>query len=245
MEEAKSKVLVFDLEATGLKANFANMLAFGYQWYPDGKPKVISLLDTNEKCKECKRIDTIDDVELTRQAREILSSADMWVTWYGREGRGFDARFLNTRILEARLEPLPPIPHLDLYLTCRDRLLLHSNKLVSVQHFLQTHEEKTPLLERIWAKAKMGDVQSLKYINQHCKQDVATLAEVYTLMRPLVKNHPRVGKWGMCEKCGGRMRIREGRVLRPQMAKGIRTQCVECGGWQFMPAGRWEKAQNG
>jgi len=110
--QKKPKLLVYDIESSGLNANFASMLTFGYKWYgePHNTTKVISVQDTNGVCKCCNRVkDPSNDKALLEQVYPILSEADAWITWYG---KGFDEKFLQTRYLYHRLKPLPPcLPH--------------------------------------------------------------------------------------------------------------------------------------
>ncbi len=159
---------------------------------------------------------------------KVLESADMWVTWYGKQ---FDAKFLNTRVLDARLKPLPPTPHVDLYWTARMHLKLTSNRLASVQDFLQLKSAKSPLTKRIWRKAQAGHVASIKYIVDHCAKDVNVLQEAYDRLKPYVRQHPSI-KWLADREC----KIDSGRL----QSKGIiwqggkqmrRLKCNSCGAW--------------
>lgn len=236
------KILIYDIESSNLSADWGTMLCLGYEWYGTNKPKVISLLDTNTKCKGCKRIDTLSDAPLLEKVREILCEADLIVSWYGREGRGFDSRFINARLLHARLAPLPLIPQVDLHVTMRDRFKLGSNRLQNVQRFLQLSEEKTPLDMDQWQLARAGDIQGLKYVNEHCLADVRVLREAYTILRPWVLTHPRVKGWGttdtpLCPVCGAAAMLRRKRRMTRTKGIMIQYQCQECGGYDSRAEG--------
>lgn len=229
----KARILYYDIETTDLDADFGNMLAFGYKWAGDRKAHVISLLDTNKVCQGCGHVDAVSDKKLVKAAHAILTQADMWVTWYG---KGFDDKFVNTRVLDAKLKPLPPVPHVDLYFTAKHRLKLSSNRLASVQDFLQLPTSKTPLTKRIWRKAQAGHVPSIRYIVDHCQKDVMVLEEAYERLKPLIRSHPRVGDLGTCPTCGSsRLQrrgsyVRRNRELRRQVIEW-RVQCQGCGSW--------------
>lgn len=220
-----TRILLYDIESSGLKADFANCFCFGYMYHGEKHGRVVSMLDVDKPCRTCHRLDTAKDDALMPRIHKILSEADIWVTWYG---KGFDAKFLNTRILDAGLPPLPDVPHVDLYWTARSNLALTSNRLANVQEFLQSKTEKTRLTKRIWRRAQAGHVQELKYIIDHCQKDVEVLDQVYVKLRPYVRQHPRVAGANTCRVCGG-----------PQIGKGLRVttalgprqrlQCTSCG----------------
>lgn len=222
-----SRILFFDIESTDLDADFGNMLAFGYK-YLGGKPKVLSLLDSAPVCRKCGRVDAVDDKPLIVQAHKVLSAADAWVTWFG---KGFDAKFLNTRILDAGLSPLPDIPHIDLYFTARHKLKLSSNRLANVQNFLRLPTSKTPLTRRVWRRAQAGDVKSIEYIIDHCEKDVDVLEQAYERLKPYVSTHPRVAAVADCAVCGGPVQ-RRGYALSTLKGPRMRVQCTKCGHWE-------------
>lgn len=234
------KIVVFDIETSGLRADFSRMLSFGYLYYPSEKVKVISLLDTNPKCEGCGRVDATSDKELVKKVYPILAEADLLVSWYGREGNGFDAKFLNTRIIAAGLPALPHIPQIDLWVTSRTRLALTSNRLVNVQEFLKLHDKKTPLLKETWGRANAGDARAIKYVIDHNRADVLVLKEAYDILRPWVTNHPRVRGYGdmerpLCPVCGeGRMHIQKYRMTRAK-GKMVQWQCKGCGAYDSRP----------
>ena len=203
------------------------MVAFGYK-YLGGKAKVISLLDTNPICHKCGRVDAVDDKPLVAAAHKVLSAADMWVTWYG---KGFDQKYVNTRILDAKLPPLPDIPHVDLYFAAKHNLKLSSNRLANIQDFLRLPTKKTPITKRAWRRAQAGDVKSIEYIVDHCEKDVDVLDEAYTILKPYVRTHPRVGGIEDCRVCGGHVQKR-GYALTTLKGPRYRVCCVNCGAWE-------------
>jgi uncharacterized protein YprB with RNaseH-like and TPR domain len=223
----KPRILFYDIETTDLQGDFGNMLAFGYKWLGDKEAEVISLLDTNNLCHECQHVDAVSDKRLVQEASYILNAADMWVTWYG---KGFDAKFLNTRVLDANLPPLSPIPHVDLYFTAKCHLKLSSNRLANVQDFLNLPTTKTPLTKRVWRQAQAGHVPSIEYIIDHCEKDVLVLEEAYERLKPYVRQHPYLGKRGTCRVCNSSRLQRRGRV-NSRTGTFVRVMCKDCGHW--------------
>ena len=226
------RILFYDIETTDLDADFGNMLAFGYKWFGQKRPKVLSLLDTAPICKSCKLVDAVSDKNLIKAAHAILSQADMWVTWYGKQ---FDYKFLNTRIIDANLPPLPPVAHVDLYWTARLKFKLSSNRLASVQDFLRLPTTKTVLNKRVWRRAQAGHVPSIKYIEEHCARDVSVLEEAYMILRPYVRQHPRLDGRGACRVCGGLHLVRHGVRARVSTGPVFRLLCKACGHTEQRP----------
>lgn len=230
----KARILFWDLETTDLDADFGNLIAFGYRWAhdPPGRVTVHSLLSTNRVCGSCHRVDAVDDAPLVKLMHPILASADIWVTWYGTR---FDVPYANTRIMDAGLAVLPPVEHVDLYWQARHKLKLSSNRLASVQDFLQLRAKKTPLTKRVWRRAQAGDVASIEYIVTHCRKDVLVLEEAYMKLRAGVRTHPRVSGAGPCRVCGGRVESR-GLVVTKLKGPARRYRCVVCGSWDTRSA---------
>lgn len=235
------RILLFDIETTDLDADFGNMVAFGYRFLGDHTPpKVLSLLDFAPVCTGCGRVDAVDDKALVKKAWEILSQADMWITWYGKQ---FDTRYVTTRGVDAHFKPLPPIPHVDLYWTARFHLKLSSNRLASVQDFLRLKTKKTTLSKRMWRRAQAGHVPSIRYIVTHCRHDVACLEEAYQRLRPFVRQHPRIRGRDGCRVCGSEKLEKRGTSVTVNRGPQIRLRCQACGHWEQRAALRGEITQ--
>lgn len=222
-----AKIVLYDIESTNLDADFGTTLAFGWKVLGDKKAHTISLLDFCDPCKSCGKFDAHSDVALLERVWEILSTADVVVTWYG---KGFDEKFLNTRMLDAGLPPMPNVPHVDLYFTAKHKLKLSSNRLASVQEFLRLPVAKTPLTRNTWRAAEAGDAKALKYIEHHCLMDVEVLEGAYLKLRPFVRQHPRVNGYGPCRVCGAEVQSR-GIVLTAKKNEKRRVWCPKCGHW--------------
>ena len=74
------RLLFLDIETSDLKGDFGNMIAFEYKFKGEST-HVISLLDVNQHCRTCKRVDAVDDKELVKKAHGVLSQADVICTW--------------------------------------------------------------------------------------------------------------------------------------------------------------------
>jgi len=226
MTGSQPKILFWDIEATNLVANIGNILCIGYKILGE-KTKVLSVRNYKGF-----KADPTDDKRLVKDFAEILTSCDMMVTWYGKK---FDLPFLSSRLLYHGLKPTPSIPHFDGWYVAKYRLRLHSNRLASVQDFLELPSAKTPLSFRELSRSRAGHVPSLKSIEHHCYMDVEVLEQAYHKLKPYAgAYHPNLAALGyernICPACGGK-RIQSRGFMVAQTRVYRRHQCVECGNW--------------
>lgn len=226
--EEQPRVLFFDIETTGLKADFDHLLCCGFKFMDEKKPFVITIQDYPSK-------KPWDDSKLVKEIHKIINSADVIVSYYGRR---FDIPFINSRLIAAdssKFLAIPDSAHVDLWQTARYKLKLHSNRLASIVEFLALHNQKTPVKGRHWMEARYGDRDALKYIVDHCAADVLALEEAYILLRPLISKHPRmrVGGDGIpsCPNCGSQSVQSRGYNVMAGALRKRRLNCQGCGHW--------------
>lgn len=220
------RILSWDLECSGLNADFGIILCAGFKEVGKGKAEVYNILDYSE------------GGDLIRAERRLLKDistrlldCDVWLTHYG---TWFDVPFVNSRLLYHKLPVLPAnFSHLDTWKISRNRLKLRSNRLVTISEFLGTDEHKNAIKPEQWIRAMGGHIPSMNYIVEHCRRDVVVLEEVYNRLRPLVLDHPNRGLIdgrGGCGICGAdKLQKRGFHVTRTR--KYQRYQCSSCGGW--------------
>jgi uncharacterized protein YprB with RNaseH-like and TPR domain len=208
--------LLFDLETFGFdfSADKGFILCASYKWL--GQDKVTTI----------KYGGGTDDKELCRELARIIELADLVVTW---NGKSFDMRFLQTRMLKHRLGYLPPVPHEDGLLTAR-RSLKMRRSLDNVAKFFTFKEQKSPVSFDQWLEAGLGNPKALRYVINHCEKDVLVLEEAYKLLGPLSKVHPNVSaEEGRCPFCHSKKLQQRGRVYALRHYR-IRYHC-RCGRW--------------
>ena len=127
----KARIILWDIESYNLNANFGYVLCVGWKVLGEKKVNVIKISDY-----ELFDRDPTNDREVVREARDVLTDADAWVTWYG---GGFDEPFINSRLLNHGLSPMPPMgsAHIDGWKIARYKMTLNSNRLASVTAFLR------------------------------------------------------------------------------------------------------------
>ena len=221
------RVLAWDIESSGLAANFAVIICVGFKEVGGKKAEVFSTLDYDET--DILKAEKL----LLKDVSERLLDCDIWLTHFGTY---FDIPFVNTRLMYHKLPILnPSFNHIDTWKISRNRLKLSNNRLVTIQNFLKLDSEKNAIQPMMWLKALGGHRPSIKYIVDHCKRDVDVLAETYERLKPLVLDHPSAklldGRDG-CGVCGagpGRQQKRGFRVTRTR--KYQQYQCQGCGHW--------------
>jgi DNA polymerase elongation subunit (family B) len=218
------KVLVWDIESSGLVADFATILCIGYKFLDETKTHVLSITDYPQFEK-----DPTNDKQLIKDFLKVYTSADLTVAY---NGVLFDRPMLYAKIMEHKL-PIPPnIPLQDPYFCVKSNLRISRKSLQNVGYFLELSNEKTPVEGRIWKRASAGHRPSIEYIKRHCIADVKVLEECYLALRPLMRSHFRLSEdLGHCRFCNSDHLQSRGRAV--SKLKGIqrRVQCIECGGW--------------
>ncbi len=225
-----ARILFYDIESTGLQADFGTLLAVGYKWAGDKYVYIPAITDYPTF-----DADPTDDKRLVADFIEVMKTADMVVTY---NGKRFDQPYLYAKCLEHKIEIPPNIPHVDLYQTVRHNMKISRKSLQNVGYHLSLSAEKTPVEGRIWKRASAGHRPSIKYIVDHCAADVELLEEAYHRLKPLVRQHPRVGLLAACRYCGSHNLQRRGRYLAVVAGPKVRIRCSDCGGWESRPANR-------
>ena len=154
--------------AAGFCADLAYILVFGYQWLGE-EPK--SLQATKKQFKQ----DPLTDEHFIAHAAEIMSQADVIVTWYG---KGHDVPFLASRLAKHGIYLDTATKHIDLYDVAKKKLRLSSNRLDSVATFFGL-EQKMKVSPLLWADCWAGKYESLLEMAEYCRQDCKVLSQVY------------------------------------------------------------------
>lgn len=225
MTRQEPSILGFDIEASGLNADFGIMLCFGSKFVGRGRVEVLNILDYPGLDLIKKERNLLIDVS------KRLLSADIWLGHYSQR---FDVPFINTRLLYHRLPTLPAASaHIDTWKISRNHLKLRSNRLATISTFLGTEEEKNAIKPEEWIRALGGHRPSMGYIVEHCRRDIMVLEEAYLRLRPLAVDHPNRGilaKGGACPGCGSKDLQKRGmHITRTRQFQ--RYQCQKCGGW--------------
>lgn len=150
-----TRIVAYDLETSDLKTLMGRILCSSFLEIVDidflktvpkkYHPQPFTLRGDSDELRED---DPADDHKLAVAIRDTLEKYNAIVTW---NGKLFDNRFLNAKLLEYHERPLKIQFHYDPMWTVRNGLRIGSSKLVNVQKYLQLGEEKcvacdTPVL---------------------------------------------------------------------------------------------------
>lgn len=223
--DRKPKILLFDIEASNLAANFGFVYCIGYKWLDSKKVTILSIRN-HKKFLE----DPTADGDVIEEFRPVLREADIVVHHYGSK---FDVPFLQTRCFENEAQPLPEVACVDTWRIARFRMKFNSNRLDTIAKSAQLKVQKTPINNKAWVRAASGHLPSIKEIEHHCKMDVLVLEEVYKKLRPFANNHPTLSVlqgYNGCPSCTSRNCIKQG-IRAAGTTLKQQYNCKDCGRW--------------
>lgn len=233
------KIIVWDIETTDFKADRGELLCIGYQILGQKKVYCPRIYDFEDEWFNQK--DGLLDRQLLEHIVPILSDADMWVT---HNGKGFDLKFVNTRLMIQGMPPLPPIPHTDTYHNIlKNQTALRSRKLGYVAETMGFTQQKGKLTWNWWKQAMRGYQPAIKMIADYCQQDIRTTVELYEKFRPLHPGHPNLSLvfnpgQHSCPRCMSTRMEKRGRRTARRTGTNQRYQCKDCGGWSQTNVGK-------
>ena len=181
------RIIAWDLECSSLSGMVGRVLCCGFKEivHPDVKklkPYVFRGDDPKFYSK-----DIADDGKLVAAIRDELEKYDMLVA---HNGKLFDRKFLNARLLKAGERPLKSMFFADPMWVVRSHLRT-SSKLDNIQQFLGLEEAKTRITWDDWTRAISGDAKAMDVIVKHVVQDVKVLEEAYWRLLPLMRTLSR------------------------------------------------------
>jgi DNA polymerase elongation subunit (family B)/predicted RNA-binding Zn-ribbon protein involved in translation (DUF1610 family) len=238
MSVRKPRILLWDIEASNLVADYGWVLCIAYKWFDEPGVKLLRLRDC-EKFKSGK--DRTADGEMLKKFIAVMEQADVHVFWFGEY---FDLPFVTTRLAKIGIYDLPPVPFIDGWRISRKKLKLRSNRLDAVAKIVpkkpgQRKPEKLQPEPEHWCRANAGHIDALKVIEERCVSDVLVLEQNYEFLRPLATNLPNLSKLEGkreegCPACGGERIQSRGYALTAR-GQHRRYQCQGCAHWFKLP----------
>jgi len=207
-----------------MKAEVNSIICFGYKYLGDTTAQCINAWDFANWDE-----DVNDDSAICMMVYDILKDADAFVT---HNGRKFDLKVLNTRLMKHGFPPIAKKPHIDTLVVAR-RLSLYSNRLGDVSKFFGMEGKLDNGGWDLWVEVMQRDKASQKLMTEYCLQDVEVLNQIYNELRPLITNIPNYNMFntddrGVCPNCGSHKLINHGtRVAKTRIIQ--RYLCGECG----------------
>lgn len=205
------------------------ILSFCAKWLGSKRSEVIYHDSASNPNRE-------DDTELLKKLWTLLDQADVVVA---HNGRRFDVRKINTRLVTRCFAPPSPFVIVDTLEIAKRHFSFTSNKLQYLSDRLcaskkRLHGQFPGYL--LWKECLRGNPKAWAEMRRYNIQDVISLEELYLKLRPWMVGHPNLGNFGgdtsatTCPKCGSTHIHKRGSYYT-QVGVYQRYRCTTCGGW--------------
>lgn len=236
------RILVFDIETSLAVTTYKTFTLYPYRlphssitqeryihcaswsWLDEKRVYSVSTIDNGKHN---------DDRNVVKKLHSVLKGADATVTHNGKQ---FDHKILNGRILFHKLPPLHDMIKIDTLSIARKYFNFMSRRLDYLGQFLGVGQKIKTNIE-LWERCLAGDKKAIREMLLYNKQDVRLLKKVYAHMAPfadaiynrnLVNPAQGFARQGLCPLCGSR-HIRTNGVRYNRTTAVRRYQCNECG----------------
>lgn len=219
-DQHKPEIIIFDLETMPnpkealkvwpqlsnypgltLKASITSIICAGYKYLGEKTVHCINAWDFPEWKK-----DKNNDLRIVKALYEVLKNADAIVT---QNGKKFDWKYFQTRLMINGLKPLNKIPHIDTRELASRNLFLFNNRLNTIGEFLVNEKKLDHEGWDLWVKVFEDDKASQNKMTKYCKQDVRLTEKAFIKLRPFANNIPNHNHWSgdiltkkVCPNCG-------------------------------------------
>ncbi len=175
---------------------------------------------------------TRDDRCLMKPLWELLDEADIVIA---QNGRQFDIKKINARMIIHGYKPYSPIKIVDTLEAAKKHFGFTSNKLQYLAEKLaKTKKDRHndfPGLE-LWRECLKDNPKAWKSMRTYNPVDVISTSQVYETMLPWISNHPNVAAWiqdekPRCTHCGSTKLQRKGHSYT-QAGVYPRWRCNDC-----------------
>jgi uncharacterized protein YprB with RNaseH-like and TPR domain len=180
--EAEERIGSFDIEASHLKSDWGIMLSWALKVHDSDE--VLNDVITPKDIAA-----GIEDKRIVQSAVNAICGCDKVVTYYGSR---FDIPYIRSRALAHGIDfPFHGVvAHRDLYFVIRSKFgTMSSRRLENACRQILGSTEKTHLNTTVWRAALRGDKKALKYVDDHCRKDVADLERLYHRVIPFAKHN--------------------------------------------------------
>ena len=170
--EKNRSLLFVDIEASGLKGDYNSVL-------------VVSTKPYGARATSLHVNKVGSDKGVVAEAKELLESADAWVTYYG---KGFDIPMLNTRLLRHGLDPIKKRHHVDLYYTLKYGILTGRKSQGHLLSWLKLPQQKMSVSASDWSDMPSRTEEIMPTMIKRCESDVKGLEALYKRTKHLIKD---------------------------------------------------------
>lgn len=176
-----------------------------------------------------------DDKRLCRSLWALLDEADFVIA---QNGKNFDLKMIDGRMLQHGMLPYSPVRVIDTLLASRRRFRHPSHKLAYQASRLTDTPKSThknfPGME-LWTEVEKDNPRAWKEMLDYCEVDVRACEKVYMRQRPWIRSHPNMAVFveddePRCPTCASDRLQSRGRETTQQGAYR-RYHCQCCGAW--------------
>lgn len=202
-----------------------------FSWKPFGGSKSdVIYMDTSGKA------DPRDDYDLCLALGKLIDEYDFLIA---QNGKRFDLRKINARLIMHGFPPPSPIKVIDTMLMAKQVAAFTSNKLDWLSNHLtdlpKEHHKEFPGYE-LWAECLKGNPKAWAVMKKYNIRDIEATEQVYLRLRPWVNDHPNVNVYHddndsvRCKVCAS-PNIEKRGYAYTNTGQYHRYRCSDCGGW--------------
>jgi hypothetical protein len=174
-----------------------------------------------------------DDSRLLTGLHALLDDADIVVA---QNGKKFDLRKINARLIMAGYKPYSPVRIIDTMLEARKVAAVTSTRLAWLSKYLtdtpKSEHKKFPGFE-LWLECLADNPVAWREMRKYNQIDVLSTEKTYLKLRPWMTTHPNMGAYHegeACKNCGS-TKLQSRGTVTTQQGKYQRFHCQECGAW--------------
>jgi DNA polymerase elongation subunit (family B) len=212
-----------------LRAQVSTIICAGFKIYGKRKTECINAWDFKEWKK-----DVNNDYKVCEAIYNILKDADAVVT---HNGKRFDWKFLQTRLLKNGFPPLAKTHHIDTKQIASSNAYFFNNRLGNIGEFLVDEKKLDHEGWELWVRVYNKERSAMNKMERYCKQDVKLLEKIFKKLLPFVNNMPNYNLYydpsigfnkNVCPNCQStRLESKGYRHTKTQTYK--RYICRDCG----------------
>lgn len=180
--------------------------------------------------------DPRDDAALLEHLWSVLNVSDFIIA---QNGKKFDSRKIQARLIAERFVPPSPYQVIDTMLMAKEVAAFTSNKQEWLTDHLTDNNKKDSHKEfpgfELWKECLAGNPRAWRCMEKYNRKDVWSMRDLYLALRPWAKTHPNVAIYAesdkaACPRCGSHHFKQEGWTFT-NAGKYERMHCGSCGGW--------------
>jgi len=173
--EETRRLVFFDIESMSMQADYGSVLCASFKPFKM-KPFTFHINEVG------------NDKDVVIAAKNELESYSCWCSHYG---KGFDIKFLNTRLLKWGEPPIEKRPHVDLFFVTMSALQLGRKSQAHLNKFFGTKEKKMSVSPNVWSEIPFKFDEHMSRVVKRCESDVRGLECNYIKLRKFIRDVKR------------------------------------------------------